>query len=93
MKKIKFLEEKRPYTIQSQNDRYLICTKPFNLKKTVLYTIVDLAEEIRGTENLIFGMGFETKEECDDALERLIIGESQISHRNRIKLNIEWINI
>lgn len=91
MKKIKFLEEKQAYTIQSQNERYLICTKPFNLKKTVLYTIVDLKEEIRGTENLVFGMGFETKEDCDEALYRLVNNESEISRRNRINLNIEWV--
>lgn len=91
MKKIKFLEEKRPYQIQSENDRYLICTKPFNLKKTVIYTIVDLKEQIRGTENLIFCMGFETKELCDEALVRLESGETEITRRNRIGLNIEWI--
>lgn len=31
--KIAFANEKRPYTIQARNERYIIMTKPFNLKK------------------------------------------------------------
>ncbi|WP_148289423.1 hypothetical protein [Fibrella aestuarina] len=30
-------------------DRFLICTKPFNPRRTVLYTIVDLKKGIHGT--------------------------------------------
>lgn len=87
--KIKFIEEKKPYSIISCDSRYLICTKPYNPKRTVLYTIVDLQENVRGTENMIFCQGFETKEECDEALERLQTGESEISRRNKIQLNIQ----
>jgi hypothetical protein len=57
--KIKFKREKQRYTIQATDGRYLICTKPFNAKKTVIYTIVDLKEKIRGTDNLVFGHGYE----------------------------------
>lgn len=86
--KIKFVEEKRPYKIRACNERFLVCTKPFNPKHTVMYTIVDLKENVRGTESLIFCMGFETDEECKEALERLISGETEVSYRNRIQLNI-----
>lgn len=86
--KIWFIEEKKPYKIIVCDDRYAICTKPFNLKKTVLYTIIDKKENIRGTENLIFCMGFETYSDCCEALDRLNKKESEISHRNRIELNI-----
>ena len=96
--KIRFVEEKRPYTIQACDGRYLICTKPFNLKHTVLYTIVDLVEGIRGADNYWkWGGYFEysTKEGCEDALKALY-GDPfdmdsdtiEISHRNRVKLNI-----
>ena len=85
--KIWFAEEKLPYTVQARNERFLVCTKPFNLKHTVLYTIVDLKYEIRGTEDLIFCMGYETKNRCEEALKRLDSGESGLS-RNSIKLNI-----
>lgn len=89
--RIWFSGEKQGYTVKACNDRYIICTKPFNLRKTVLYTIIDLDENIRGTENLIFCMGFKTNEKCSEALERLISGQSEVSHRNRVQLNITKI--
>lgn len=84
--KVYFAEENKPYTVRACDSRYLVCTKPFNLRKTVLYTIVDLVEKVRGTENLVFCMGFETDEECEDALRRLQSGETEVSYRNRVKL-------
>ena len=87
--KIKFNEEKQRYTIRALDGRYAICTKPFNPKKTVLYTIVDFVEKIRGTENLIFGMGAETDKQCEEMLERLETGETEISYRNRVPLDLE----
>lgn len=86
--KIWFPGERRPYKVRACDDRYAICTKPFNPKRTVLYTIIDLYEQVRGTENLIFCMGFETDEQCEEALCRLITGESEVSHRNRVELHI-----
>ena len=34
--------EKQPYRVKARDERYIICTKPFNLKHTVLYFIIDL---------------------------------------------------
>lgn len=28
------------------NERFLVCTKPFNLSHTVLYTVVDMEREM-----------------------------------------------
>lgn len=89
--KLKFAEEKQRYTIQASNRFYSVCTKPFNLKKTVLYTIVDWRNSIRGTENLIFGFGAETREQCEEMLNRITNAESDISHRNWTQLNIEQV--
>ena len=86
--KIKFAEEKRAYTIRCSTPRFAVCTKPFNPKRTVLYTIVDFVDEIRGTENLIFGHGAETDEQCQAMLSRITSGETEISRRNRIPLNV-----
>ena len=86
--RIRFAEEKQSYTIRAKDERFLVCTKPFNPRKTVLYTIVDLVNNIRGTENLIFCMGFETDEDCQEALRRLSSGESEVSRRNFIPLKI-----
>jgi len=87
--KIKFKEEKQRYTVQASNDLFAVCTKPFNAQKTVLYTVIGWEENVRGTENLIFGMGAETRKQCEEMLERLTTGETEISHRNRTELKIE----
>ena len=87
-KKVYFAEEKRPYKIRCVSQRYAICTKPFNPKHTVLYAIVDFQKQIRGTENLVFGRGAETARQCAEMLARLEAGETEISHRNNISLNV-----
>lgn len=89
--KIKFANEKQLFTIRASNVAFGICTKPFNPKHTVLYTIIDWQNNIRGTENLIFGMGAETDKQCREMLKRLTEGESEVSHRNQIKLDIEKV--
>lgn len=89
--KVKFKSEKQRYTVICSSKRYAICTKLFNAKHTVFYTIIDQKENVRGAENLIFGMGAETKEQCMEMLIRLLDGDSEVSHRNRIELDIEVI--
>jgi len=89
--RVKFREERLPYRVIARNDRFMVCTKPFNLKHTVLYTIIDLCLNIRGTENLVFGLGAETKEQCVEMVLRLESGESEISRRNQIPLIYDFI--
>ncbi len=89
--RIYFPGEKKPYKVRASNNKFAICTKPFNLKNTVLYTIIDKKNNIRGTENLIFCMGFESDEDCIEALERLTTKETEISHRNFVELRINKI--
>jgi len=88
--KIKFKEEKQRYTIQACNSRYLICTKPLNIHKTYLYTIVDLHEGIRGPDYSLLGPYHEynTVEGAKKGLKELMIGKIDISYRHRIKTNI-----
>lgn len=87
--RIWFQREKRPYRVRARSFRHLVCTKPFNPRRTVLYTIVDLAEGIRGPENLVFGMGAETDEDCKAMLERLNdpSDPSEVSRRRCIPLD------
>lgn len=89
--KLKFRGERHRYTVQACNPYFAICTKPFSARRTVLYTIINWVERIRGTEDLIFGMGFGDREHCEQALNRLMAQESSVSHRNRVKLEIERI--
>ena len=95
--KIYFAEERYPYTIQACDERYLICTKPFNPKHTVLYTIVDLKDGIRGADNYWKWGGYvdyKDRKECERML-RALYGDCDeedrpvmISPRNRIDLDI-----
>lgn len=89
--RVKFREEKLAYTVQAADARFAVCTKPFNARHTVLYTIIDFERKVRGTENLVFCMGFETRELCEEALSRLQVGESEVSHRNYLPLGIEKV--
>lgn len=89
--KIKFKSEKRPYRVRAIGQRFIVCTKPFNPKHTVIYTIVDLKRNVRGTENLVFCLGFETDKDCRAALKRLESEETEVSYRNSIELDIEKI--
>ena len=96
--KLKFFNEKQAYTVRASNVAFCVCTKPLNRiksrgggkyehKKTVLYTVIDWTKKVRGTENLVFGFGAETDEQCQQMLERLTQGESEISHRNNVPMN------
>lgn len=87
--KVYLPNEKRPYTVQARNDRYIICTKPYNPKRTVMYFIIDLVRKVRGTDNLVFSYGYETKEQCEKNLERLEKEEMEVSYRNVVPLDIE----
>lgn len=89
--RVKFIGERLRYTVKASNERFAVCTKPFNLRHTVLYTIIDFERAVRGPENLVFGMGFETDRQCVDGLERLVKGESQVSSRHCLPLEIEEI--
>ena len=90
--KVKFLEEKQKYTVRASNVAFAVCTKPFNARKTIFYTVIDWFNDIRGTENLIFGFGVKTDKQCKEMLERLTQGKSEVSSRNRIRLNIEKLD-
>jgi hypothetical protein len=80
--KIKFEGEKQRYTVQAFDSRYIICTKPFNVQKTVLYTIVDLERKVRGADNLVFSHGYESQLDCEQNLKSLQDGSMEVTYRN-----------
>lgn len=81
--------ERRGFVVRARNARYAICTKPHF--STVRYFILDARQGIRGPENLVFGMGAETDEDCNAMLERLRTGETEVTHRNRLPWDIERV--
>jgi hypothetical protein len=89
--KIYFEREKRPYTVKAMDERYIIATKPFNARKTCLYTILDLHKGMRGPNNLVFNIYDYTKQEDIEECLRDLNNEEEcveISHRRSIPLDI-----
>jgi hypothetical protein len=86
--KVYFANELHPYTVRAVGKRFAVCTKPFPLKSTVLYTIIDMEEKIRGTEDLVFGEGAESDRQCQRMVDRLENKITKISFRNRVDLRI-----
>lgn len=80
--------EVHPYKVRCRGNRYIICTKPMNVKKTVLYFILDLEDWVRGPDNMIFCSGYESDEDCAERLKELEAGEIEVSHRNRVRIDI-----
>lgn len=78
--------EKRPYRVRCRSERFVICTKPMNLKRTVLYFIADLKEQIRGPDNMVFCFGYETDLDCMERLIELECGRIEVSRRRSVPL-------
>ena len=87
--KVYIPNETNPYRVRARDDRFIICTKPFNLKRTVFYFIVDLKRKVRGADNMIFCSGYETDEDCKERLKELQNGEIEVSYRNVVPLDID----
>ena len=87
--KVYILTHVNPFRVQARDDRFIICTKPFNLKRTVLYFIVDLKTKRRGPENMIFCSGYNTREQCEERLKELQEGKITVSRRHGIDLDLD----
>lgn len=81
--------EKRPYTVKARDERYIICTKPYNAQHTVFYFIIDLVEKWRAPDNMIFCRGYENTEDCLERLKELQNGKIELSRRRGIPLDID----
>jgi hypothetical protein len=94
--RVTFFGDLQPFKVQAAGTRFVVLTRPYNPKRTTTYTIMDLEEWVRGTENLVFSMGFETREQCEEALARLESRDeeirTEISRRNRVAIVITQHN-
>ena len=87
--KIYIPTDKRPYKVKARDDRYIICTKPFNLEHTVLYFIIDLKDKWRAPDDRVFCSGYETDEDCVERLRELQSGEIKLSWRRGVPLDVD----
>jgi hypothetical protein len=93
--RIKFASEKQSYLVRARDDRFIIATKPLNIHRTYLYTIVDIFRMVRGPDNLIFERsgGYGDDQQCREAIFELNDPENviEVSYRNCIDLDIERV--
>lgn len=96
--KIKFKSEKQRYTVMAHDARFVIAIKPFNLKKTYIYTIIDLKDKKRSSDNYYCRFDYNSTIECNEALKMLNETANNLgshgfwlSYRQVIDLDIEKI--
>ena len=89
--RIRFDGERMSYTIQARDRRWIIATRPFAPRKTVIYTIIDLRERRRGPDNMVFGLGYESREACEERLADLRAKRAEVSHRRDLTLGLATI--
>lgn len=71
----------------STDGRWAILTKPHNVAQTVLYTVVDFDDGVRGPDN--YGsLGYESPEEIERAMGMFVAGEAEVSVRYDVPLRI-----
>lgn len=92
--KVQFDHERQHYTVRAvtSDGRFAICTKPFNLQHTVIYTIVDFQRGVRGPDNLVFSFGYETDDQIEENRDRLERGDMEVSYRRELALNITEVS-
>lgn len=79
-------DERRGYVVRARNDRFAVCTKPHF--STVLYFILDAAEGWRAPEGVVFGLGAESKDDCEEMLERVTLAETELSRRHGVPWDV-----
>lgn len=87
--KVYIPSHKRPFRVRCRDDRYIICTKPYNPQHTVIYFIIDLEEKRRGPDNMVFCFGYESDEDCLERLKDLQDGRIEVSWRHGKPLDID----
>lgn len=94
--RVRFKGERQRYTVRavSSDGRWVICTKPFNLQRTVLYTVVDFDSGVRGPDNY-GGLGYESEQQIAEALDMFEADDAEVSVRYDVYLDIEdvrWLS-
>lgn len=81
--KVRMTGERQRYTVTAVDDRFAIMSKPFNARRTYLYTITDLKLGVRGPCDLIFGVpcAMDAPDSAAKALTMLQAGEMGVSRR------------
>lgn len=91
--RVRFSDEKQArFKVKAASERFVVLTKPFNAKRTVIYTIIDLEQGVRGPGGS-WGTGYETDAEIADAMEKLHDGTASVSQRRSVTLDIADVKV
>ena len=90
-----FSASKKSFKVRECNDRFAICTQPFNLQpKTVIYTIIDFDRNVRGEDNLIFTVyDYYSDEDCKQAMDDLMSGEIEVSYKRNKNTILDIVKV
>ena len=90
-----FSTSKKSFKVRECNDRFAICTQPYNFKpNTVIYTIIDFDRDVRGEDNLIFSVyDYYSDEDCKQAMEDLMSGEIEVSYKRNKNTILDIVKV
>lgn len=90
-----FAAGNKPFRVRECNERFAICTQPYNFRpKTVIYTIIDFERNVRGMDNLIFTVyDYYLDEDCKLAMEDLLHGDLEVSWKSSKNVALDIVRI
>ena len=90
-----FAASKKSFQVRECNERFAICTQPYNFRpETVIYTIIDFERNVRGMDNLVFGIyDYYSDEDCKLAMEDLIHGDMEVSLKSSKNVALDIVRI
>ena len=90
-----FSASKKSFKVRECNERFAICTQPYNFRpETVIYTIIDFDRNVRGLDNLVFGIyDYYSDEDCKQAMEDLLHGDMEVSWRSSKNVSLDIVRI
>lgn len=93
--KVQFAESKRWWRVRavSEDSNFVILTSPFNLKKTVQYTIIDNRRGVRGPDDRIFSNGYESDEDINARLSELVAGSISVSKKTSKFVELDIVTV
>lgn len=88
--RVRFAESRRSWRVRavSATGRYVGLSSPNNLAGSDFYTVIDTVDLVRGPDDRFLGGAWITDDDFTEHLAELEAGESSISQRRRVELDI-----
>lgn len=92
-RKLDLREDKELLKHRVDMNAYISIKEAYNNNRdNPVYSIIDLKNNVRSSDNLVFKMiDYFDKKECKKVLEKLNNNEIGLSERDKIELNMRWV--